>query len=535
MKNLLLIDSTVTDYQVFVDSVNADTIPFVYTLSTTRQDLLNFIGESESTIDRIGIVNERMGTLEGTPFFSPENIQFFTSFIQTFSVKHIDFLACNTINQYGWNRLYSTLQNETNVIVGASDNNTGNLKYGGDWIMETTSEDVELIYFTTNIQYYQYVLNSITITSFTPSSGTKNTLVTITGSNFGNVTSVLFGTVAATNPIISSTTILVNAPINNKSVAITLIGNGFSVISSTNFTYNTNPTLFTSSTNDPSDKLLSELNLTDGIDNTGILKLGSSYTNINFSGAVNAITVSSGDNSSSLATTAFVKAQGYATGSGTVSFTGYAQMAVAQTWSALQSFSSGILSSNYNALTSTSTVSFANNLTTGILNIGTSTATVNLNVPLTPTYTAAPVSGQTGYTVTLAPLNTPSYRFSGGNLVYRYVPIVPGTYVATATAEPFISLDFFKINFAALTFTPSNGVDINLYAESDKLIFNAGLKSTPVGTNLVLSRTIWSITSTMYIPAGYTTLALVTNTYKGPSGNSPFSTTKTTMTVTRIS
>jgi hypothetical protein len=49
-----------------------------------------------------------------------------------------------------------------------------------------------------------------------------------------------------------------------------------------------------------------------------------------------------------------------------------------------------------------------------------------------------------------------------------------------------------------------------------------------------LAGTTWSITSTMYIPAGYTSLALVTNTYKGPSGNSPFSKINTTMSVTRI-
>jgi len=370
------------------------------------------------------------------------------------------------------------------------------------------------------------------ITSFTPSSGPRNTVVTITGSNFGNVTSVLFGTVTATSPQINETTIIVNAPINNKSVPITLISSGFSVLSSTNFTYNTNPTLFTNSTGDTNNQLLSQLSLIDGIADTGVLNLGSATTTINFSGPTYGVTMDSSDNSSALATTAFVKSQGYSTSGG--SSVGYAQMVIAQTWSAIQTFSAGILSSSYNALTATSNVSVGSNLTTGILNLGTSTSTLNLNAPLTPTYTAASVSGQLGYTVVLPALDTVTYQFTGGDLVYRYVPIVQGTYVATATVCPAITLDYFMTCFAALKVTPAAGLDITSYSTTDKLIAYAGLKATVLGTNVILGGAVWSITSTMYIPAGYTTLALVTNTWKGPVGNSPFSKINTTMTVTRI-
>jgi hypothetical protein len=117
---------------------------------------------------------------------------------------------------------------------------------------------------------------------------------------------------------------------------------------------------------------LSQLSLTDGIADTGSLQLGSLGTTTNMSGTVNGVTVPSSDNSSSLATTAFVKAQNY------LSVASYAQMAVAQTWSALQTFTNGILSSNYDALTPTSTVSVGSNLTTGILNLGTSTSSTTL-------------------------------------------------------------------------------------------------------------------------------------------------------------
>lgn len=733
MKNLLLIDYAVRDYQTFVESVNEDTIPFVYTLATTREELLTFIGLN--TIERMALVSHETQRFLGKPFYAESNFTFFVDTIRQCQIKNLDFLACDTLNNLLWKSFYDNLHTETGVLVGASDNQTGNLKYGGDWILESTCEDIELIYFTSTIQYYKYILannvnftmivktdgqiwgagyngqlnlangdytytdqpsfinvtamqsaefqlktvkllkcgnnftfalmtdgtlwgagdydivgttpadnkfaevttlgtivsldcgyshtvlytrenklwgvgnndygqlglgestpnyetfteitgivgtikavacggfhtvvlttanklwvtganfNSLlglgvgdtttrfvftkididtlsgkipdiiaggydtifvsmtdgtiwkpssgvfaqvsntnnyynglrkpikfeclyyylfvlmsdgtlwgigdgdmlgpnvtgynsdfrqmtppttiksifggmrysmvlgtnntlyatgfnqygefgngsvpsnivsdpyvisttdvsllqgdalppSISSFTPSSGTRNTVVTITGSGFGNVTSVLFGTVAAINPIISSTTIIVNAPINIRSVPLTLVTSQNSVISSTNFTYNTNPTLFTSTISDVANNLLSQLSLIDGIADTGILRIGSVLTTTNLSGTTYGVTVSSSDNSSTLATTSFVKAQNYAT---QPTLASYAQNIVAQTWSAVQTFSNGILSSNYNALTPTSTVSVGSNLTTGTLNLGTSTSSTTLS------------------------------------------------------------------------------------------------------------------------------------------------------------
>jgi hypothetical protein len=48
------------------------------------------------------------------------------------------------------------LKLNTTAIVGASSDKTGNIYAGGDWVLENTSEDIEMIYFTSNIQYYQY-------------------------------------------------------------------------------------------------------------------------------------------------------------------------------------------------------------------------------------------------------------------------------------------------------------------------------------------------------------------------------------------
>ena len=136
-KNVLWIDPAVRDYQVFVDSVNADTLAVVYP---------DPIFQLENKVDRIGFVFEKHGPMA---LWLQEN----ASVLIGLGVKHMDFLACDTLPE--WQGFYDTL---TGITVGASNNRTGNLQYGGDWIMESTCEDVEKVYFTQSIEYYKYLL-----------------------------------------------------------------------------------------------------------------------------------------------------------------------------------------------------------------------------------------------------------------------------------------------------------------------------------------------------------------------------------------
>jgi len=159
--NVLLIDSSVPDAQVFVSSVNTTTLPIVYSRSTTKTEIRDLLKEL-TTIQRIGIVFVNAGPLQifldHESFITSDNISFMISLIQDFHVEHIDYLGCSTLTQVEWVTYYSTLS-ATGVIVGASNDATGNLKYGGDWVMESTGENIELIYFTENIEYYTYLLD----------------------------------------------------------------------------------------------------------------------------------------------------------------------------------------------------------------------------------------------------------------------------------------------------------------------------------------------------------------------------------------
>ena len=159
--NILLIDRFVRDYNVFVTSVNSSTLPIVYSNTTTRRQILSQLSDL-TTIDRIGIAFSNEGNtlfLENGSFFG-DNMNFIISLIQEKNVKNIDYLGCNTLNTPGWKEYYAILTEQTGVIVGASSNRTGNLQYGGDWILESTGQDIEHIYFTQSIEYYKYLLDS---------------------------------------------------------------------------------------------------------------------------------------------------------------------------------------------------------------------------------------------------------------------------------------------------------------------------------------------------------------------------------------
>lgn len=168
---VLFIDSNVPQYQMFIDYVTLSTVPIVYSNSSTKSEILQTLQQvrqatSCTQINRIGFVFESNGPqylfLDEQPMFlpggSPENTQFIIDIIKEFNVQNVDFLACNTLMFPEWKTYYALLSTETGVIVGASDNHNGNIKYGADWVTESTCQEIELVYFTENISYYTFLL-----------------------------------------------------------------------------------------------------------------------------------------------------------------------------------------------------------------------------------------------------------------------------------------------------------------------------------------------------------------------------------------
>jgi len=158
MNQILLIDSKLPN---FTNYTNSNTFPIIYDHMCCGDQLIETLNElySTSKIKRIAIVSHYDNNpifLDNTPLFESLLI---TNIIKKFKIENIDFLACDTLNSEPWKNFYSMLHDTTNVIVGASNNKTGNIKYGGDWIMESTSEDISIIYFNDHIQEYTSLLD----------------------------------------------------------------------------------------------------------------------------------------------------------------------------------------------------------------------------------------------------------------------------------------------------------------------------------------------------------------------------------------
>jgi len=171
--NVLLIDQNVTSFQEVVDSCNSSTLPIVYSYNSSTDNLLNLLSNAFNAISRIGLFFSSNGMasqmfLDSKPFFENNetepystNVQFMINIINKFNIANVDFLACDTLNYPSYVKYYSILSINTITIIGASNDKTGNIKYGGDWVMESTKENIELIYFTQNIEYYKFLLDHV--------------------------------------------------------------------------------------------------------------------------------------------------------------------------------------------------------------------------------------------------------------------------------------------------------------------------------------------------------------------------------------
>jgi hypothetical protein len=183
IKNILLIDVSVAQSDILFNSVNSNTLGIMYSNYSERDELIKLLTDNFKTIDRIGFVfNDALINskqfLNSELFFTPEdseynkvefslNIKFLLDLIKNFKITNIDFLVCNGLKYDNWVKYFNLLNKETGVIVGASDNETGNLKYGGDWMMESTNEDITNIYWNSDISNYTSTLVSSIISTST--------------------------------------------------------------------------------------------------------------------------------------------------------------------------------------------------------------------------------------------------------------------------------------------------------------------------------------------------------------------------------
>ena len=185
IKNIILIDNTIETPEIFFSSNSDDTLPIYYNCCTDKNKLFDYLEKEFVNINRIGFIfnNSMMNSkyfLNSELFFTENdliqfetnkdslssyssNVSFLIKLIKKFDVKNVDFLACNSLEYDNWKIYYDLLQHHSSSIIGASKDLTGNIKYGANWIMENTNEDIQNIYFNENITNYSSTLVSSSI------------------------------------------------------------------------------------------------------------------------------------------------------------------------------------------------------------------------------------------------------------------------------------------------------------------------------------------------------------------------------------
>ena len=208
MTNVVLIERGFPQFQSYV---NDKSFAIVYEPDSSIADLKALLRQkfTSNNIQRIALVSHYSSDpkfLEYESLFKPsdlvpgamsfsKNTQGLIDILKEFHVANIDFLACKTLTDPNWAAFYSVLQSQANgVVVGASLDDTGNLKYGGNWVMENTKENVKSVYFNNSIDNYASLLDAFSVTysfgvlNFSHTTGASTASLISVGTLTGAVT-----------------------------------------------------------------------------------------------------------------------------------------------------------------------------------------------------------------------------------------------------------------------------------------------------------------------------------------------------------
>ena len=174
--NLLLIDQRLKCLETFIQGCNETTKHVTYGLEDSFEEVKTKIENlGVSSFNHVGFVfdNDGEGILKLFVSYNPfisfdesginDNLttQFIKEVVTTYNVETIDFLACDLLLNLTWKSYFEYLQNQSsdkNLIVRASNNKSGNLQHGGDWILESTNEDITSLYFNEHIGQWSHLL-----------------------------------------------------------------------------------------------------------------------------------------------------------------------------------------------------------------------------------------------------------------------------------------------------------------------------------------------------------------------------------------
>lgn len=164
--------NTNTDYKVYNSNDNNDnndsnnSCTQTLLLTQEKYQRLCFIFKTKEPFIGTIINSAPLFTSQDLLFYKKpkkhsKNFKYIINLIKQLGVSRVDFLACELLLYNEWKTFFDILEELTSVSVGASRNKTGNISYKGDWILESTSENIKNVYFTNDILNYTELLDPI--------------------------------------------------------------------------------------------------------------------------------------------------------------------------------------------------------------------------------------------------------------------------------------------------------------------------------------------------------------------------------------
>ncbi len=198
MSIILFIDPNIPDYQILKDSVKINTIDFnlknfdnlasrigfIWANSNTRMPF----GSTDYYFDELDRDNNKIKSI----YFTREIIELIETYGE--SPLTIDLITCNFNNSFFEIELGYLNTKFPNLTVNYSTNLTGNPN-NGDWIMESSNENIADIYFNEQIVNYKETLDIITPISVSVGNrfSDANTVWTTSTETFTNIESLGLG------------------------------------------------------------------------------------------------------------------------------------------------------------------------------------------------------------------------------------------------------------------------------------------------------------------------------------------------------
>jgi hypothetical protein len=161
---ILLIENTLENAETLYNSVNNETFPIIYSLITTKSEILEILQNNFKTINKIIFAFQPISGnvkyfLDNQPLFSSEkneNVDFIISIIKFFQVKELDFLSIELLKQKNWISYFNLLKKETGVTINRNSLKNNLLKTFNTprYLNSGTFDDkYPLIFFSSTPQY----------------------------------------------------------------------------------------------------------------------------------------------------------------------------------------------------------------------------------------------------------------------------------------------------------------------------------------------------------------------------------------------